>query len=243
MGTITYREICQDDYDSIKKLIDDVWNLNQFCGTAQALEDTLNIYLQSSLLDISYGQAAILDGKVVGILLGKDDSQNILFTPSSVLWRLVRSSVSLIFHSTRPMRQQLKNAWKISKAEQKMMDAQKRIFTGHIELLIVGKEAQGLGVGKALVDGFISYAVHDNEHVVYVQTDTLCNYGFYEHQGFERLDSTEITLNDNSQITLFLYQYKQDKGFTPWHHYSDNHRAKPSLNTYALHKCFISPIQ
>lgn len=209
MGKITYREICQEDYNSIKKLIDEVWDLNQFCDTARGLEDSLNIYLQSSLLDISYGKAAILDGKVVGILLGKDDSEKILFNRFSVLWQLVKSSVSLLFHSTRQMRQQLKNALKISKTEQEMIGAQKKIFTGHIELLIVGKEAQGLGVGKALVDGFISYAVHGNENAVYVQTDTLCNYGFYEHQGFERLDSTEIALNDDDQITLFLYQYKQ----------------------------------
>lgn len=75
--------------------------------------------------------------------------------------------------------------------------------------MIVGKEAQGLGIGKALVDDFISYAIHGNENAVYVQTDTLCNYGFYEHQGFEQLDSTKIALNDDDQITLFLYQYKQ----------------------------------
>lgn len=74
--------------------------------------------------------------------------------------------------------------------------------------MIVGKEAQGLGIGKALVDDFISYAIHGNENAVYVQTDILCNYGFYEHQGFEQLDSTKIALNDD-QITLFLYQYKQ----------------------------------
>lgn len=209
MKKITYREICQADYILIKKLIDEVWNLNQFCDTEQGLEDSLNIYLQSSLLDISYGKAAILDGKVVGILLGKDDSQKILFNRFAVLWRLVKSSVSLLFHSTRQMRQQLKNALKISKAEQEMMGAQKKIFTGHIELLIVGKEARGLGIGKALVDDFISYAIHGNENALYVQTDTLCNYGFYEHQGFEQLDSIEIAINDDDQITLFLYQYKQ----------------------------------
>ncbi|WP_343083167.1 GNAT family N-acetyltransferase [Blautia producta] len=209
MKKITYREICQADYILIKKLIDEVWNLNQFCDTEQGLEDSLNIYLQSSLLDISYGKAAILDGKVVGILLGKDDSQKILFNRFAVLWRLVKSSVSLLFHSTRQMRQQLKNALKISKAEQEMMGAQKKIFTGHIELLIVGKEARGLGIGKALVDDFISYTIHGNENALYVQTDTLCNYGFYEHQGFEQLDSIEIAINDDDQITLFLYQYKQ----------------------------------
>lgn len=59
MGKITYREICREDHNSIKKLIDEVWNLNQFCGTTQGLEDSLNIYLQSSLLDISYGKVAI----------------------------------------------------------------------------------------------------------------------------------------------------------------------------------------
>ena len=209
MGKITYREICREDHNSIKKLIDEVWNLNQFCGTAQGLEDSLNIYLQSSLLDISYGKVAILDGEVVGILLGKNECQKILFKRRTILWRLVKSGVSLLLHSSRLMRLQLRNALKISKAEQEMIDAQKKIFTGHIELLIVGKEAQGLGIGKALVDDFISYAIHGNENAVYVQTDTLCNYGFYEHQGFEQLDSTKIALNDDDQITLFLYQYKQ----------------------------------
>ena len=49
MEEITYREICPNDYRSIKKLIDEVWNLNQFCDTEKQLDDSLNIYLQSSL--------------------------------------------------------------------------------------------------------------------------------------------------------------------------------------------------
>ena len=46
MEEITYREICPNDYRSIKKLIDEVWNLNQFCDTEKQLDDSLNIYLQ-----------------------------------------------------------------------------------------------------------------------------------------------------------------------------------------------------
>ena len=125
-----------------------------------------------------------------------------------------------------------------------MIEVQKKIFTGHIELLIVKKEAQGLGVGKALVDGFISYAVHGNENAVYVQTDTLCNYGFYEHQGFERLDSTEIALNGDDQITLFLYQYKQGKNLQwdiPAKQYKNRakiQKKRTTLNGSAFYKFF-----
>lgn len=209
MEKITYREICPKDYGSIKKLIDEVWNLNQFCDNERELEDALNIYLQSSLLDISYGKAAILDGEVVGILLGKRKGQQNMVRRCSILWSLIKSGVSQLFHATTEMRRQLKNALKISKADQKMMAMQKGNFTGHIELLIVGDNTQGLGVGKRLVNDFISYALHGNQNKIYVQTDTQCNYGFYEHLGFERLDSIDLTLTDGRQITLFLYQYKQ----------------------------------
>lgn len=209
MEKITYREICPKDYGAIKKLIDEVWNLNQFCDNERELEDALNIYLQSSLLDISYGKAAILDGEVVGVLLGKRKGQQNVVRRCSVLWPLIKSGVSLLFHATTEMRRQLKNVLKISKAVQKMMAMQKGNFTGHIELLIVGDKTQGLGVGKRLVNDFISYALHGNHNKIYVQTDTQCNYRFYEHLGFERLDSIDLTLNGGGQITLFLYQYKQ----------------------------------
>lgn len=211
MEEIKYREICPEDYSSIKKLIDEVWNLNEFCDTEQELVDSLNIYLQSSLLDISYGKVAVLDGEVVGVLLGKYNGQRNIVKRSTALWALIKSSASLLLHSTKRMRQQLKSVLKISKADQKMMAAQKGNFTGHIELLIVGKNIQGAGVGKSLVKDFISYAAHSGRCAIYVHTDTQCNYKFYDYQGFERLDSKELTLNDGRHMTLFLYQFKQQE--------------------------------
>lgn len=209
MEEIKYREICPEDYSSIKKLIDEVWNLNQFCDTGQELEDSLNIYLQSSLLDISYGKVAVLNGEVVGVLLGKDDGQQNIIKRGTALWALVKSSMSLLFHSTKRMRRHLKNVLQISKADQKMMAMHKGNFTGHIELLIVGKSTQGLGVGKSLVKDFISHVAHRDKFAIYVHTDTQCNYKFYDHQGFERLDSVDAMLNDGHGITLFLYKLEQ----------------------------------
>ena len=98
MEEITYREICPNDYRSIKKLIDEVWNLNQFCDTEKQLDDSLNIYLQSSLLNISYGKAAIQNGDVVGVLLGKDDGRQNIVRRSTAIWALAKSSVSLLLH-------------------------------------------------------------------------------------------------------------------------------------------------
>ena len=121
MEEITYREICPNDYRSIKKLIDEVWNLNQFCDTEKQLDDSLNIYLQSSLLNISYGKAAVQNGDVVGVLLGKDDGRQNIVRRSTAIWALAKSSVSLLLHSTKRMRRQLKGVLKISKADQKMM--------------------------------------------------------------------------------------------------------------------------
>lgn len=210
MEEITYREICPHDYRSIKKLIDEVWNLNQFCDTEKQLDDSLNIYLQSSLLNISYGKAAIQNGDVVGVLLGKDDGRQNIVRRSTAIWALAKSSVSLLLHSTKRMRRQLKGVLKISKADQKMMAVQKGDFTGHIELLIVGKNIQGAGVGKTLVGDFLSYAAQNGKCAIYVHTDTQCNYGFYDSQGFEQLDSIDVTLIDGRQMTLFLYQYTPD---------------------------------
>lgn len=55
----------------------------------------------------------------------------------------------------------------------------------YIGLIVVGKKYQGLGIGKELVNRFISECKKRNVKNIYLWTDLTCNKEFYDKLGFE----------------------------------------------------------
>lgn len=64
---------------------------------------------------------------------------------------------------------------------------------------------------EKLFNELISYLRNTKANKIYVYTDTMSNYGFYDHNGFVRLDE-EVTVfnlpNGKLENTNFIYEYK-----------------------------------
>lgn len=79
-----------------------------------------------------------------------------------------------------------------------------------LTLFAVDENCRGFGVGKALLSGFLKYLKEQEVRHIYLYTDTTCNYGFYEHQDFKRLEEQTLKLTRNGetfQMDVFLYGY------------------------------------
>lgn len=67
-------------------------------------------------------------------------------------------------------------------------------FDGVLTLFAVDEELRGLGVGKSLLKGLLDYLRKHNTKCIYLYTDSTCNYGFYEQNGFERIEQQNIEM-------------------------------------------------
>ncbi|WP_231124627.1 MULTISPECIES: GNAT family N-acetyltransferase [Paenibacillus] len=71
------------------------------------------------------------------------------------------------------------------------------------------KLIRGKKIGKKLFNALISYLRDTKATKIYVYTDTMSNYGFYDHNGFVRLDEAVTVFNlpiGKLENTNFAYE-------------------------------------
>jgi N-acetylglutamate synthase-like GNAT family acetyltransferase len=80
-------------------------------------------------------------------------------------------------------------------------------FDANVEFLVVSPDAQGMGVGKKLwfdlKETFVGQGIKD----IYVYTDTSCNFGFYDHQGFTKIGTNPLK-TQHHEVDVYLYSIK-----------------------------------
>ncbi len=80
------------------------------------------------------------------------------------------------------------NAFKFYKQLYKLHDdvmKDSNLFDSEINLFFVSSKVRGEGVGKKILNNFIETCKKNNINNTSLQTDTDCNYGFYDYCGFE----------------------------------------------------------
>ncbi|MGL5722462.1 MAG: GNAT family N-acetyltransferase, partial [Brevinema sp.] len=80
-------------------------------------------------------------------------------------------------------------------------------YQGYIKLFIVSKDSRGLGVGKKLLSYQLDYMNKMNVRSLYLYTDTICNFGFYDANNFQRVNQKEYVDPFEQKLSVFLYQY------------------------------------
>lgn len=82
-------------------------------------------------------------------------------------------------------------------------------YDGVLTLFIVDKKFQGLDIGKELLSGVQNYWNVKGTNSSYLYTDDTCNYGFYEHMRFTRVNEKKIDIlrnGDKTKMDVYLYE-------------------------------------
>lgn len=209
MGDISYRNIEVKDHEAIKSLINKTWPLDAFVQSKRTLKSLLYLYLNHCLMLSSFGQVALKDGSLVGIILGnaKNDQKpyRSLAQVSGMLFNLL-----VLLFSTKEEKKNFQEYMKIYQTYKDLIKNKKHLFDGELVFLAVAEEYRGLGIGKTLVNNLKEYFQDQSVHTIYLYTDTSCNYCFYDSQGFSRIGEREINLKLNKKpidLTIFMYRY------------------------------------
>lgn len=209
MEKVIYRQIEKRDYTAVEEIINRSFGLFRYVSNREILDYFKKQYLYSCLAEATYAYVAVQNQKVIGVIMGNAKSEYHITSHLKYILKAFYfgTKMNRIKKSEARGIEDYKNVHHIYHSFSKEHSGE---FDGVLTLFAVEEAARGLGVGKTLLNGLMDYLVRQDVKRIYLYTDSTCNYKFYEHQGFERLEEQNIELmRDESlfQMEIYLYEY------------------------------------
>ncbi|URJ48653.1 GNAT family N-acetyltransferase [Paenibacillus polymyxa] len=204
------RDIRKEDIEPIKAIIADTWNAKDFIEDESIINAAVTMMFISPILNRStFGRVATLDGEVIGVIFGSRVGEA---TSYRLLQEDYTSELLQLLNLNDIERKVFVELTSMTnEANSKLIRGKENEFQGCLEFFAVSEEARGKKVGKKLFNELISYLRDTKANKIYLYTDTMCNYGFYDHNGFVRLDEKVTVFNlpiGKLENTNFIYEYK-----------------------------------
>lgn len=209
MHTIHYRPIRRGDFPAVGEILNQAFGLHRYVPDPKTLASFKLQYVYSCLSEATYTCVAEQDGQVIGIIMGnaRRDYRPVPHLPYAAAagWQGLKMRRYSGKHRTG-----IQDFHRLHQIYQDFSRKHRDEFDGVLTLFAVNEACRGLGVGKALLAGLLRYLRSQETERIYLYTDTTCNFGFYEHLGFTRLETQPLALTRDGQpfqMDVFLYGY------------------------------------
>ncbi|MBS6700732.1 MAG: GNAT family N-acetyltransferase [Clostridiales bacterium] len=207
---IRYRPMEPKDYAAVCALLNQSFGLSRYVTAPQVLQCFQKQYLYSCLSEATDTCVAEQNGKIIGVIMGnaKRDYQLVLHLKALACTAWYACAMRVHGRRNREGLDSYRDLHQIYHAFSKNHKGE---FDGVLTLFAVDEDYRGRGVGKALFIRLMDDLQHYGAHAIYLYTDSTCNYGFYEHQGFHRLEQQLLTLKRDGkpfQMAVYLYGYE-----------------------------------
>lgn len=179
-----YRPVEGKDFAEIYQMLEDDWGYNRPFEDHKMGHVLRFQFLDLTLKNSSYGQVAVKDGKVLGVIFGRANHH----PPYQALLRQIPKDIFLQIAQASSKDQQALVEYfdEIDTAHDKLLERYPNQADSSIELFIVSKAARGLGVGGTLLANFEKYLKAENVRRTYLFTDTECNHQYYQVKGYDQ---------------------------------------------------------
>lgn len=207
--TVIYRPIEKKDYKGLGDIIVDTWRFHEISPNARTVAHFGCSYLLTSLLNQTYHQVALVDGKPAGIIISADKRKKKL--NFKYLLQLMPYGISLLWD--RNLKERNRH-WKGYHEKTEALLSKTGVhFDAELTLFIVDEKYRGLGIGGQLYQNLMDYYEREQVESFYLQTDTGCSYEFYESHGLDRLAQckTGYSYAGVRDITMYLYGRVKEK--------------------------------
>ena len=209
MEPVIYRNVRKEDYAQIEELINQSFGLHGYVSSSKVLKYIKKQYLYSCLAEATYTCVAVKGERVVGVIMGNAKEEYSVFSHLPFLIKMC--CFQLLLCLCLPFEGKIiRDYGRLHEIYQNFSARHKGEFDGVVTLFAVEKECRGTGVGKTLLNRLMRYLKKRNVKKIYLYTDTTCNYGFYEHQGFKRMEQQSMMLKRNGEVVdmdVFLYGF------------------------------------
>ncbi|MEG0769231.1 MAG: GNAT family N-acetyltransferase [Ruthenibacterium sp.] len=199
---IQFRAVRPSDYSALSKIICDTWSYERICTpkTAKAMS---KLYLASCLTNQTFTCVAQSQGEPVGIIMGKNESTH-RTAPRYAFGQLTAALAMLVTKEGRSVLKTFEGFDDINKA---LFSENTQTFDGEVAFFAVRSDQRGTGVGKELFRRLRAAMEAQGIFDFYLYTDSTCNYGFYEHQGMQRICEKKVRLKayQDKEMSFFMY--------------------------------------
>ncbi|WP_068505133.1 GNAT family N-acetyltransferase [Paenibacillus kribbensis] len=207
---LVIRDIKKEDLEHVKSIIIDTWNAKDFIEDEGIINAAVTMMFINPILNKStFGRVATLDGEVIGVIFGSRVGET---TSYRLLQEDYTSELLQLLNLNDIERKVFIELTSMTnEAYSKLIRGKENEFQGCLEFFAVSEEARGKKVGKKLFNELISYLRDTKATKIYVYTDTMSSYGFYDHNEFVRLDEELTVFNlpiGKLENTNFIYEYK-----------------------------------
>lgn len=205
MEGLVLRNFVKDDEEALIEIIADTWHYHEFCSFKIA-RCLARIFLVSCLCNQSVNQVAILDGRVVGVIMGKkiQGFHAVMRYRLKQWWLIARL---LMKKEGRKVSKIFKD---VNGIDQILLKECGQSYQGELAFFALDKKCRGLGIGKVLFQKMVERLKETGVENFYLFTDTSCNFGFYEHQGMKRRISRKSgfeVAGVKSEMEFYIYDY------------------------------------
>lgn len=205
------RDLQKEDLSKIKQITADVFLPDKvnFQIPDKVIDAAMTLMYMGPLLNkANFAKVAVLEGEVAGVIMGSNRQSSASLKP--LLDDYSAELITLMRLDKQEQEMLIAFIVKTAQSYAKLIKGKEQQFDGCLEFFALDAAAQGKQIGKKLLAAFLDEQSNYNAARIYVYTDTLSNYGFYDHMGFERLGEDTVPFelpNYTFENTNFIYQY------------------------------------
>ncbi len=197
----------KEDFDHLQSLSGHAWGYHAYTDNKSIKAHAVKMDAHICRALSNYSLAVYDNDKLIGVILAN------VSTFSKSLQRF-KHYFYVFLHGlylkcrSRASRNILKDLRQTEKAYRELLKETKLPYKDELVLFVTHPDYQGQGIGKALIAAFENTLKKENLRSYFLFTDTACNYGFYDHNGFYRISGKTVkqTPKDKTQhLEIFLY--------------------------------------
>lgn len=207
MSIAILRDYEPEDATAVKNMINEAFYIYKYAQDPQLLDSALNLYLHECLAVSSYAQVAEIQGRTVGILMGRVSGMKYLPGRRKHQLQALGNLVKIALTGFKE-RKTLAQYFTFTRAYTRLRAKTTAPLTDEITLFAVDQAARGTGVGTLLYQEYMNVLCANGRTDFYLYTDSWCTFQFYERKGMSRAaqEVVELSFGDvTEQVDVYLY--------------------------------------
>lgn len=203
------RPIEKQDLPAIRKIITEEWYKQSAKDFPKATDAYVHFDVNSCLMKSNFGQVAVHNDEVVGVILGRDNKNphrlsELIDDPHEHLLTLLDAPKE----ATKPLVSYLEIE---SKAYDTLFEKASLDYDGEAVLFITKKAVRGHGVGSKLFYSLLNHFDNVGVDSFYLYTDESCHINFYHHKGLHQRGVEAADLGGKAPFHFYLYDSMKDR--------------------------------
>ncbi|GEM_PF-6461610 len=206
--SIHIRNYSRKDIKALRRMSRKAWPLEKYTSHARIKKHMYAIETNEALLYGNYSLSAEKNGEVIGVLFASIPGRKRPF--HALKWKLIIAWHLLNLSLVKEGRKLLGAFKQVERGFKQMKRENDVSLESALELFIVDDRFRGEGIGKRLIERFEDTAREKGVESYFLFTDSDSSYGYYDHNGYERIDEKTFTFPGVQAMRFKLYMYHKE---------------------------------